>query len=311
MSVLVTGGSGLIGKYLQQICPDWIYVSSKDFNLLSQRDANLLVKQERPDHIIHLAAKVGGILSNEKYPCDYFEENMLMGLNIVRAARINEVKRFTGVLSTCAYPDTIGDGHPSYSPYPLSESMLHEGPPSNSNFGYGIAKRALATHIDTCNKQYETRYNYIIPCNLYGAYDDYSHEHSHYVAALIRKIYQAEISGSEEIELFGTGNPLRQFMHGADIARVIKCMVGANVTASFNVATPEVKSIKDIALIALKALGKEHYKIKFNGSFPDGQYRKDVSIDKFSKYLPYFEFTSLSDGILKTYQHYKESKNNQ
>ncbi len=304
MSVLVTGGSGLIGKYLQEICPDWIYVSSKDFNLLSQRDANLLVKQERPDHIIHLAAKVGGILSNEKYPCDYFEENMLMGLNIVRAARINEVKRFTGVLSTCAYPNLIEN-------YPLGEEMLHAGPPSDSNFGYGIAKRALATHIDTCNKQYETRYNYIIPCNLYGAYDDYSHEHSHYVAALIRKIYQAEISGSEEIELFGTGNPLRQFMFAGDVAAALKQMVEKGITASFNVATPEVLTIRAIAEIAFKVLDKSHYTIKMNPNFPDGQYRKDVSIAEFRKYFPDFVFTSLSKGILETYNHYKESKINQ
>lgn len=301
MSILVTGGSGLIGKYLQQICPDWIYVSSKDFNLISQRDANLLVKQERPDWVIHLAAKVGGILSNQKYPCDYLEENALMGINIVRAARINEIKNFTGVISTCAYPDV-------HDEYPLKEEHLYLGPPSKSNFGYGIAKRMLAAHIDTCNEQHGTTYNYVIPCNLYGFYADYNTGTSHYVSALIKKIYQAEVSGSHAIELFGTGAPLRQFMYAHDAAMAIKEMVERKITSSFNIATPEVKSIKEIAETALKALNKEDYKIIFNSNMPDGQFRKDASNERFSSLFPGFKFTSLSDGIEKTYNFYKQQQ---
>lgn len=300
MSVLVTGGSGLIGKYLKEIAPDWTYVSSKDFNLVSQRETSLMIAQEQPTHVIHMAAKVGGIISNQKYPCDYYEENTLINSNIVRACRINDVKRFTGIISTCAYPDVSES-------YPLKEESLFEGPPAKSNFAYGMAKRSLAAHINACNEQYGTNYNYIIPCNLYGNYDNYSETHSHYVAALIRKIYNAYSTGANEIELFGTGAPLRQFMYAGDMAQIIKRMVEENITHSFNAATPETRSIKDIAIIALYSLGLD-MKINFNSAYPDGQYRKDASIEKFKEFFPDFEFTTLEKGIKSTFEYYSKLK---
>lgn len=302
MGVLVTGGSGLVGKYLKEICPDWTYVSSKDFDLVSQREASLMIAQEQPTHVIHMAAKVGGIISNQKFPCDYYEENILMNSNIVRACRINEVKHFTGIISTCAYPDTSES-------YPLKEESLFEGPPAKSNFAYGMAKRSLAAHIDSCNEQYGTKYNYIIPCNLYGNYDNFSPEHSHYVAALIRKIYNAYVFGEKGIELFGTGAPLRQFMYAGDMARIIKRMVDEGITSSFNAATPETRSIKEIAEIALESLNLEYsIKINFNPAYPDGQYRKDASIERFEQLFPYFEFTTLEKGTKSTFEYYKQLK---
>ncbi len=300
MTVLVTGGSGLVGKYLKEIAPDWVYVSSKDFNLVSQREASLMIAQEQPSHVIHLAGKVGGILSNQKSPCDYFEENTLINTNILRACRINEVERFTGVISTCAYPDV--------SPtYPLKEEMLFDGPPARSNFAYGMAKRSLAAHINACNDQYLTEYNYIIPCNLYGDHDNYNEVDSHYVSALIRKIYEAVKAGSKEIELFGTGAPLRQFMHASDMARIIKRMVEENTFGNFNAATPEIKSIKEIAEIAISSLGL-NLEIKFNPAYPDGQYRKDACTREFEGLFPDFKFTTLSDGIRSTFESYKNGR---
>ncbi len=308
MSVLVTGGSGLVGKYLQDIAPDWIYLSSKDYNLLSQKEASSLIIEYSPKWIIHLAAKVGGIMDNKTYPCDYYEENMLMGLNLLRAARIAKVPNFTAILSTCAYPDSVNNEQLTMnneSPYPLHEEFLHAGPPTEANFGYGISKRAIATHIDMCNKQYKTNYNYLIPCNLYGKYDNYNLESSHYVAALIKKIYLAE-KNNTELELFGTGKPLRQFMYAKDFALIIKGMVERKITSSFNVATPEVLSIDEIAQVALQCTGVNINHV-FNSKYPDGQYRKDVSIEKFKSLFPEFQFTSLYDGIRKTYQDFKKS----
>jgi GDP-L-fucose synthase len=298
MSTLITGGSGLLGKHLQEIFPEAIYVSTKDFDLTSQKEVAILMSQERPDRVIHLAAKVGGILDNQKLPCDYFEENTLINTNILKAARRAGVKRFTGVLSTCIYPDHL----PGLLTYPLKEEMLHEGPPAASNFGYGIAKRALATHIDMCNAQYGTKYNYVIPCNLYGFYDNFNSERSHYVAALIKKIYNASLQ-NPSLELFGTGRPLRQFMYAGDLARVLMEMNKRDITDSFNVATPEVYSILEIAEIACKAVNK-NLKINLNPDLPDGQFRKDVSIDKFLTHFPDFEFTKLSEGIKLTYDYY-------
>ncbi len=299
MSVLVTGGTGLIGKYLQQIHPEWFYLSSKDYNLTSQRSAHALVSQEKPDWIIHLAAKVGGVLDNQKYPCDYYEENMLMGVNLLSAARHAGVKNFTAMLSTCAYPDVLPTDR-----YPLKEEDLHSGIPAESNSGYGIAKRAMATHIDMINKQYGLAYNYLIPCNLYGFYDNYNLDSSHYVAALIKKIYEAKKAGEKKIVLFGTGTPLRQFMYAGDMAIILSNMVKDKITSSFNVATPEVKSIKEIAEIALTEIypGCE---IEFDSTKPDGQFRKDVSIERFNNAMPMpFAFTNLSEGIGKTFDNY-------
>jgi GDP-L-fucose synthase len=305
MRVLVTGGNGLVGKYLQKIMPNAVYVGSKDYDLTSQREAYLLIAQERPDWVIHLAAKVGGIIDNKKLPCTYYEQNILMNTNILMACRELDVRRFTGVLSTCAYPDSIvSHDYVMQDIYPLSEDLLHDGPPSETNFGYGIAKRALATQIEMSNKQYGTEYNYVIPCNMYGFYDNYHPERSHYVAALIRKIFYAK----DSIELFGTGAPLRQFMYAGDFAFILSEIVRRDITESFNVATPEVKTIKEIAEIAIKATGKE-LTIAFNKSYPDGQYRKDVAIDKFNEFFRKYQFASLEMGIKETYDYYSDHIN--
>ncbi len=309
MNTLITGGSGLVGKYLQELMPGAVYVSSRDYDLTNQKEASLLIRQEGPKRIIHLAAKVGGILDNQKLPCDYYEKNIQINTNLLSAARHYGVERFTGILSTCIYPDNLDVdlSLPGTSdPYPLKEEMLHMGPPAASNFGYGIAKRALATHIDMCNAQYGTKYNYLIPCNMYGFYDNYDPQRSHYVASLIRKIYNAK---DNEIEVFGTGNPLRQFMYAGDFAQVIADMVKRDITDSFNVATPEVRSIFDIAYVALQSINELNIDIRLNPSYPDGQFRKDVDISKFKKYFPDFEFTSLADGFKKTYDYYSKLQN--
>ncbi len=310
MNTLITGGSGLVGKYLQELMPGAVYVSSRDYDLTNQKEASLLIRQEGPKRIIHLAAKVGGILDNQKLPCDYYEKNIQINTNLLSAARHYGVERFTGILSTCIYPDSVDSGQLTREMnndglYPLKEEMLHMGPPAASNFGYGIAKRALATHIDMCNAQYGTKYNYLIPCNMYGFYDNYDAQKSHYVASLIRKIYNAK---DNEIEIFGTGKPLRQFMYAGDFALVIKQMIDRDIVDSFNVATEEVRSILDIAEIALDSLEKR-IKIYLNPSYPDGQFRKDVDISKFREHFPDFKFTSLADGFKKTYDYYSKLQN--
>lgn len=316
MKILVTGGTGLVGRHLEDLSwnskHEFVFVSSKQFDLTEAKEAKLLIKQEEPDWVIHLAAKVGGITANIGNQCSFYEDNTQININILQACRIWDVPRFTGMLSTCAYPNnmmsgldmTSGAGPEDF--YPMKEDMLHAGPPAKSNFGYGIAKRALATHIDMCNDQFGTKYNYIIPCNLYGLYDNFS-DSGHFVANLIRKIYEAE----KEITLYGTGKPLRQFMYAGDLARVIIEMINEDITESFNIAYPHNLTIENIAEEALFACAKDgDIEIKFDPLKPDGQYRKDVSIDKFMKLFPDFKFTSLYKGIQKTYNHYKSLREN-
>ena len=297
VKILVTGGSGLVGRHLSKYLPDAVYLSSKDADLRSERDVRELfsTKWER---VIHLAARVAGILDNRSRPAEFLEDNLLMNTLVMKYARETGVPRLTAVLSTCIFPDVA-------SSYPMTEEMMHDGPPQATNFGYAISKRALAAHIDACNTQYGTSYNYLIPCNLYGEFDKTDPAKSHFVTALITKIIKAERDGSDHITLLGSGKPLRQFMHADDLARVIEQCAEHDVTQSFNVAVPENLSIRQIAEIALSATGNEGMEIRFDASGPDGQFRKDVSNARMMELLPDFRFTGLAEGIHRVYSYYK------
>lgn len=298
-NILVTGGSGMVGKSLKELIPQAVYISSKDCDLTNPIEVELLIKTHKPEVIIHLAAKVGGIIDNINKPAEYFDDNILMNTLLLKSAHKYGVERFIGILSTCIYPDSV-------IRYPMSESMLHLGPPTPTNFSYGYAKRSLAVQIDAYNKQYGTKYQYLIPCNLYGEHDKYG-DNSHFVAALIKKIHNAKISGHDKMTLFGTGTPLRQFMHSNDLAMIIKKCLDDNIYDNFNVATEENVSIDEIARIALKACDAEHIGIEYDSTKPDGQYRKDVSIDRLKNLIPDFSAISLYDGIKETYSKINKS----
>jgi len=291
--IVVTGGSGMVGKSLKKIMPNAIYLSSKDYNLTSEKGVAQMYHDLKPDVVIHLAAKVGGIMDNINKPSTYFTDNVLMNTLLVDYARIHNVKRFIGILSTCIYPDKVEN-------YPMNEEMLHQGPPTPTNFSYGYAKRCLAVQIDACNEEYGTNYQYLTPCNLYGEYDKFG-ENSHFVAALIKKIHQAKSTNEEKITLFGTGTPLRQFMHSNDLAIIIKRCLDENIYDNFNVATEQNVSIEDIARIALRACEASHLKIEFDDSKPDGQFRKEVSVDRMKALFEDFKPTKLFHGIKSTY----------
>jgi len=201
MKLLITGGSGAVGKHLQNILPNAIYADSK-YDLRDWLAAEDLFETYKPTHVVHLAAKVGGIKDNINKPAEYFNDNILINTHIMNMCRMYDVKRFTGILSTCAYPDTVKS-------YPMTENDLFLGPPTSTNFSYGYAKRCLAVHIDAHNKQYKTKYNYLIPCNLYSEYDNFKcKDKMHFVTALLKKIKES----NQELNLLGTGKPLRQFM---------------------------------------------------------------------------------------------------
>ena len=288
--ILVTGGSGLLGRYLQTILPDAVYISSTDYDLTDLQQVRDMMNEYKPNTVVHLAARVGGIIDNINYPVDYLEENVLMNTNVLKSCHEFDVEKVIAILSTCIYPDKV-------ETYPMKEEDLFNGPPTPTNFSYGFAKRCMAAHIDSYRKQYDKKWSYLIPCNLYGEYDKYEEYNSHFVSALIKKIYEAD----NEIELWGTGKPLRQFMYGGDLARIIKYMIDNNIVDNFNVAPVEVYSINDIAEIGKKACKKDKIVINYDNTKPSGQYRKDVDSSKLLSVLKDFKFTSLDDGIRKTY----------
>lgn len=298
MGILVTGGTGLVATHLKEILPNATYVSSKDYDLKIGKQTDDMIKTHEPKILVHLAARVGGIMDNINYPVDYLEENVLINTNVLKSCHKYSVERVIGILSTCVYPDVVNN-------YPIKEGELFNGAPPPTNFAYSFAKRCMATHIDSYVKQYKKKWCYLIPCNLYGEYDKYEEHHSHFVSALIKKIFEA----NDSIELWGTGKPLRQFMYGGDLARVIKYMIDNKIIDNFNVAPEEVYTINEIANIVKKACGKEKLVVNYDNSKPDGQFRKDVDSSKLMSVLKDFRFTPLNNGVKKVYDNFSKRYN--
>lgn len=288
----------MVGKHLQELIPEGNYIGSTHENGGDLRDPNYvkwLLSSYTPDVVVHLAARVGGIQENIKYPAEFFDDNVLINTNVLKYSYQYGVKQFIGILSTCIYPDKVPH-------YPMVEEDLFMGPPTKTNFSYGYAKRALAVQIDAYNQQYGTKYNYLIPCNLYSEYDNFSdNSKMHFITALLHKIK----TSTEFIELLGDGTPLRQFMYAKDLARVIQEVINNEITESFNVANYENYSINEMAEIALKVLKKD-LTIKYTNPSLNGQFRKDVSSEKLKTILPNFNFTSFEKGIKEVYSKINE-----
>ena len=293
--ILVTGGTGLIGSYLKKILPEAEYVGSKDYNLLKENQVQTMFKEIKPNIVIHLAALVGGVHHNIEEPVKYFEENIIMNTFVLKESFKNNVSRFTGLLSSCIYPDNI-------KKYPIDEDKLIQGAPHEDLFSYSYAKRCLAIQIDMYNKKFNTNYNYLIPCNLYGEFDKFDPVKGHFVGALIDKIIEAKKNKKNSITLFGDGTPLRQFMHAKDVALLIKEMIIKNKFYNMNIATTENYTVDKIAKIALKACSAESIQINYDKSKPNGQMRKDIDISKLKKNFPDFKPIALSEGIKDIYE---------
>jgi GDP-L-fucose synthase len=296
--VLTAGGSGLVGRHLKDILPHAVYISSKDYNLTRIDEVRDMMNEYEPDIVIHLAARVGGIMDNMTYPVDYLEENILMNTNVLKVCNDFKVGKVIAILSTCIYPDKVGV-------YPMKEGELFNGPPPKDNFAYAMSKRCMATQINSYVKQYGKEWSYLIPCNLYGEHDKYEEHHSHFVSALIKKIYESK----DTVEVWGTGKPLRQFMHAEDLARVIVYMIDNNIVDNFNVAPDYVHSIKEITKIGMESCGKGDLEIIYDDTKPDGQYRKDVDSSKLISVMKEFKFTPLGDGIKRVYDNFSKRHN--
>ena len=190
----------------------------------------------------------------------------------------------------------------------MTEDDLFSGPPAKTNFGYGFSKRGMAVQIDAYNQQYDTKYNYLIPSNIYSELDNYENDTKlHFIQALLKKLKNLKteilpITQEEfgELQLLGTGKPLRQFMYTGDLARVIKEVIDKDIIESFNVAPDYNYSIDEMARMAIEVVNKK-CEIVYDKPELDGQYRKDVSNKKMMKFLPNFKFTELKHGMEKTY----------
>jgi len=211
MVVLVTGGTGLVGKAIEAVVKEnnndnetWFFASSKDADLTSRESTEALFQRVKPTHVIHLAAMVGGLFRNLKYPVDFYRLNVLMNDNVMECCRIYKVTKLVSCLSTCIFPDK--------TEYPITESMIHNGPPHFSNAGYAYAKRMIDVMNKAYNEQYGCNFTSIVPTNIYGPHDNYSIEDGHVIPGLIHKAYKAKRDGTEFV-IWGSGSPLRQFIY--------------------------------------------------------------------------------------------------
>ena len=296
--ILITGGNGLVGRHLRETLHFPASPRRHIYDLLIKDDVHRMFEKYKPNTVIHLAARVGGIVDNMTNPVDYYEQNVLMNTNVLKACHEHNVDRVIAMATSCSYPDVVDN-------YPMVEDKFFDGRPPYDNFSYAMSKRAMVAHINAYVKQYNKKWCYLIPCNLYGEHDKYEEHHSHFISALIKKIHEAK----DTIEIWGSGKPLRQFMHAEDLARVIEYMIKNDIVDNFNVAPDFVYSIEEMTKIGLKACGKEHLKIVYDSTKPDGQYRKDIDSSKLLSVLKGFEFTQLEEGIRRVYDNFSKRYN--
>lgn len=296
MKVLVTGGSGMLGKHLQDIAREnsiyygWTFLSSSDLDLTRKIDVNRYFSLNSPDLVIHLAAKCGGIKDNAENKYDYMIKNVEINTNVIDACVKHLVPNLIALSSTCAFPGEI-------KKYPMKMKHLHKGAPESTNIGYGYSKRLMQLQIDLANEQYNTNYSYIIASNMFSEYDKFD-ESSHFVSRLIRKIWEAKKNGDDHITLFGDGSPLRQFMYAEDLANFIYCRVTSNISENAVFVPPWNLSIDKMARMAIEALGF-NLDVRYTGSL-NGQYRKDMISDLWLN--DNIEFTDFKEAFVKVYR---------
>jgi len=299
--VLVTGGTGLVGNAIRHVIEDlgeinnandkFIFLSSKEADLRIESDVRRVFEQYQPTHVIHLAAMVGGLFHNMRNNLDFLRNNLHINDNVLQTSHEMGVKKVISCLSTCIFPDK--------TTYPIDETMVHNGPPHPSNFGYSYAKRL----VDVQNRGYfekgsQTVFTSVIPCNVFGPWDNYNLESSHVIPGLIHKLYMAKKNGTEGT-IFGTGKPLRQFIYSLDLARLMLWVLD-----HYNDVDPIILSvdeqdevtIKDVAEMVASSLGFTE-PLQYDTSKADGQYKKTASNGKLRKLYPDFKFTPFSEAI--------------
>lgn len=295
--ILVTGGSGLVGSALKKVVQNekredevWIFVSSKDADLRQATEVTALFALHKPTHVIHLAAFVGGLFRNMTRNLEFLRYNMLMNDNVLHASYANGVDKVVSCLSTCIFPDRTN--------YPIDETMVHNGPPHDSNFGYSYAKRMIDVQNKAYHAQYGCRFTSVIPTNVFGPEDNFNIEDGHVLPGLIHKTYLAKKNGGP-LTIWGSGKPLRQFIYSVDLARLFLWVLREYKEIDpiiLSVDESEEVSIADAARLVVKAMDFKG-EIVFDTSKSDGQFKKTASNAKLRKYLPGYKFTPMEEAI--------------
>ena len=305
--ILVTGGTGLVGKAIEKISNNYnyqfVFLSSKDCDLTNLNETQSLFQKHNPDFVIHLAANVGGLFKNMNFKVEMYEKNSLINYNVLKCCHDFHVKKVISCLSTCIFPDK--------TTYPINEEMLHNGPPHHSNDAYAYAKRMLEVHSKAYQSQYGDNFVCIIPTNIYGEHDNYSLEDGHVIPALIHRCYLNK-KNNEDFVVKGTGKPLRQFIYSEDLAKLTMWVLEKyeeKDSIILSVSEKDEVSIEDVARQIAKCYDYED-RIVFDDSFSDGQYKKTADNSKLISLIGEYQFTEIEEGIKKSVEWFVENFEN-
>ncbi len=297
--IYIAGHKGMVGSACWRLLEKEGYnnlvgKSSKELDLRNQQDVITFFETEKPDIVIDSAARVGGIWANNEYPFEFLMDNMLIQNNLINSSLRNNVKKFIFLGSSCIYPKN--------APQPLKEEYLLTSELEKTNQWYAIAKISGVKLIESIRNQFGYDYVALMPTNLYGPGDNFDLQTSHVLPALIRKYHEAKLS-SKEVTIWGTGNPLREFLHVDDLARAILLMV-KNVSKDYlyNVGSGQEISIKDLSQMVSKIINYKGETI-WDSSMPDGTPRKLLDSERI-KSFGFKSKISLDQGIKEVYKHY-------
>lgn len=295
--IYVAGHRGMVGSALVRNLQakgytNLIYRTRSELDLLNQQAVQAFLKLEKPAHIFLAAARVGGIHANNTYRADFICENLTVETNVVHGAHLAGIKRLCFLGSSCIYPRDC--------PQPIKEEYLLSGPLEPTNEPYAIAKIAGIKLCENYNRQYSTQYVSVMPTNLYGPNDNYDLNNSHVLPALIRKAHEAKLRGDASYVVWGSGQPMREFLYVDDMADACVFLMERGIGEGiFNVGTGQDVTIRELAETVMSVVGFKG-QIVFDASKPDGTPRKLLNVERL-RALGWQAQTSLRDGVAKAY----------
>jgi GDP-L-fucose synthase len=299
--VYIAGHSGLAGSAIERRLKKEnchiLKATHSELDLTIQKDVNEWFEANKPDAVYLAAATAGGIHANYERPAEFIYNNLVIQNNIIHASHLNKVKKLCFLGSSCIYP--------RLAEQPMKEDALLTGPLDKHNIWYAVAKIAGLMLVDGYSKQYGCKFISVMPANLYGPGDKYTEENSHVVAALIKRFHEAKEIGAKQVEIWGTGKAMREFMHCDDMADACFYLMEYYDSPDLvNVGTGEDVSIKDLAYL-IKDVINFNGKLVFDTSKPDGMPRKVVDTKKLND-LGWTSSINLKEGLSQTYSLYKE-----
>jgi GDP-L-fucose synthase len=303
--IVVTGGAGFLGRVVvrklrERGCDLVVVPRSRDYDLVRGSDVDRLLSDARPQIVIHLAARVGGIGANRENPATFFYDNAMMGLQLIERARVAGAEKFVTVGTVCAYP--------KYTPVPFREDDLWNGYPEETNAPYGLAKRMLLVQGQAYREQYGFDAIYLLPANLYGPGDNFDPATSHVIPAMIRRFFEAKEMGLDPVVNWGDGTPTREFLYVDDAAEgILLATEGYSEVEPVNLGTGEEVSMDELARRIAAVVGYEG-QIVWDHEKPNGQPRRRLDATRAWRYFGFQPEVSLSEGLALTVDWYQATR---